>query len=64
MEREPREPSKKERQEAERFGGGERDNYNLPDTTPGCDRGGHRERSEQTQPNHQEHWRKEEKRQS
>ena len=35
--------------------------YQLPDLRPGADKGGHRERSLASSPQHRRHWNKEEK---
>lgn len=61
MEFEPPQQPKKDTREAERFGGSDTDNYNKPDQVGYADKGGHRERSEYWAPQHEEHWKKEER---
>lgn len=51
---------KEEQKKAEQLGGSEpREPYVRRDTTPPCDRGGHRERSQANDDNreHERHWR-------
>jgi len=51
----PPQLSKKEQQEAERFGGCDVEDYTTPDGKLSCDKENHRRRSEMNQPNHLRH---------
>jgi len=45
----------------ESLGGAETDNYDKKPDPKYCDKGGHKERSLANEPNHKDHWSKEEK---
>jgi len=57
--------SKKDQEKAEEYGGTEVDiwrEYETNDQFPSCDKGGHKERNLANAPNHNRHWRKQERR--
>lgn len=50
------------KKQSEELGGSDNPrDYKQPDSLRSCDKGSHKERSQELQPNHQEHWKKEEK---
>ena len=58
MEKEPPKLSKKEIEDAEKFGGTESEEISEI-LLPSCDKGSHKERSRKDQPNHEKHWKHE-----
>jgi hypothetical protein len=62
LEGDPRDIPNKDRERSQDCGGCD-DDFNLfnqQDTTPYFDKGDHKERSRYNQPNHEDHWKKEE----
>jgi hypothetical protein len=63
MEFGPRDQSNREREQSERYGGGDRyREYERQEDKGYADKGGHRERSEYHSEQHRQHWQKEERR--
>jgi hypothetical protein len=56
----PPQPSKRDEEMANHYGGSDLNDYDSCDTVPYCDKGGHKERSSYHQKQHQDHWKKEE----